>query len=262
MSKQSRLIRKLEKVIGKYLDHYVKVPAFQMVRNDFDLQNRLLNILRIFNTSRDYIIRSGEDIDEDHLRELPKDEVLRRLQTLEQFIVEAKTSAVEAPVNTEVRRVLQDGTTNKVLLPYLDREINWVVISILSASYISANILMRSMFELLISLATKKSGSMKDRLEAISYLDPHEKRKLKKLYDLLCSWSHPYKKWLKEICPAYYSFNPTYHPVISKESTENLEVLLGLLLVITLRKFRIDRDVFRKELLDREMNLQRIPFVE
>jgi len=49
---------------------------------------------------------------------------------------------------------------------------------------------------------------------------------------------------------------------ISKQSTENLEVLLGLLLVITLRKFKIDRDVFLKELLDREMTLQGIPFIE
>jgi hypothetical protein len=32
--------------------------------------------------------------------------------------------------------------------------------------------------------------------------------------------------------------------------------------VITLRKFKIDRDVFLKELLDREMTLQGIPFIE
>jgi hypothetical protein len=207
------MIRKLEKVIGKYLDHYVKIPAFQTIRNDFELQNRLLNILRIFNTSKIYIIREGEDIDTDHLRELPKDEVLKHLKTLEQFIAEAKISPVSAPANAEVHRILQNGTTNKVLLPYLDREINWIVISILSASYISANILMRSLFELLIGFATKRTGSMKDRLAVITYLDPHEKRKLKKLYDHLCSWSHPHNKWLKEICPVYYSFNPTYHPV-------------------------------------------------
>jgi hypothetical protein len=150
------LTKKLEKVVEKYLDHYVKIPAFQTVRNDFDLQNRLLNILRIFNTSRDYIIRDGQDIDEDYLRELSKNEVLIRMQTLEQFIAEAKTSTIETIGNAEVHRVLQNGSTNKVLLPYLNRKINWIVISILSASYISANILMRSTFELLIGLATKK----------------------------------------------------------------------------------------------------------
>ncbi len=256
------MIKKLEKVIGKYLDSYVKVPAFQTVQNDFGLQNRLLNILRIFHTSKDYIIRDGKNIDEDHLRELPKDEIRRRLQTLEQFIAKAKISTVNAPVNTEVQRVLQDGATNKVLLPYLDREINWIVISILSASYISANILMRSLFELLIGLATKRTGSMKDKLASISYLSPHERQQLRKLYGHLCSWAHPHNRWLKEICPAYYSFNPTYHPVISKETTENLEMLLGLLLVIALRKFKIDRDVFIKELLAREMTLQGIPFIE
>src|SRR5450759_667399 len=124
------LTKKLEKVVEKYLDHYVKIPAFQTVRNDFDLQNRLLNILRIFNTSRDYIIRDGQDIDEDYLHELSKNEVLIRMQILEQFIAEAKTSTIETIGNAEVHRVLQNGSTNKVLLPYLDREINWIVISI------------------------------------------------------------------------------------------------------------------------------------
>ena len=255
------MIKKLEKVIERYLDHYVKVPAFQTIQNDFDLQNRLLNILRIFNTARDYIIKDGKDIDEYHLKELPEDESLRRLRILEQFISEAKISPVKPPLNADVRRVLHDGSTDKVLLPYLNREMNWIVISILSASYISANILMRSLFELLIGLATKKSGSMKDKLAAISYLNTNERQQLKKTYDHLCGWSHPHNKWLKDVCPNYYSFNPTYHPVISKNTTENLEVLLGLLIVITIRKFGVDRDVFMKELLDREITIQGIPFV-
>lgn len=101
-----------------------------------------------------------------------------------------------------------------------------------STDYLGSIILMRSLFELLIGISTKVNGLMQDRLDSIDFLNSDEKRILKKFWKNLCEWSHPYGKWLKEVCPIAYGADRVYQPQMFKQCLEHSDTLLDFMLTV------------------------------
>lgn len=243
MNKDKLSEKRLRKVIEEHIDKNVKVPAFQTIEKDFYAQDKLASLLVLLQVTIDCIQKEGLDFDKDFLRELPESEIEGRIEVLDEFIETGYLSQ-------ETIVILKSDSSRKYLLAYLGRELNWVAISILSGSYISAHIIMRSIFELLIGITTKKTGSMKERIDSILFLSSQEREDIKKLWRGLCGWAHPFGKWIKEVCPIFVSQGPMYHSELCKKCLEELEILIDLLLVVSLEKFEISR----KEILDKVDN--------
>lgn len=228
-------LRELREVIEGYLDNNVKAPAFETIEKDFYAQDKLANILILLSRTVDCIQREGLDFDKDYLKQLPMPEIQERKEILEKFIQTGHLSE-------KAKGILESGSSRKYLLAYLVRELNWVTISILCASYLSAHIIMRSVYELLIGIATKKNGGMGERIGGISFLSPEERKEVHKLWRGLSAWAHPYGKWVKEVCPIFISHKPMYHSRLCRQSLEKLEKLIDLVLVIAIEKFEVNKE--------------------
>lgn len=225
-----REIENLQKVIGVFIDAHVKEPIFETIEKDFNAQATIADILDLFNISWEIMQKHGIEFDKEYLKGLPREEIERRIKILSDFI--KSKGCKEDKTSEEAIKILRSGSSNKYLLIYLDREIKWIAISILSASYVSSLVLMRSTFELLIGIATKETGSMKRRIESIEFLSPDEKKEIMKIWKELCGWSHPYGKWIKEICPIFAGYGPLYHPTLCKSCIQKLKKVTDLLLVL------------------------------
>lgn len=91
----------------------------------------------------------------------------------------------------------------------------------------------------MISIATEKNGSMKSRIDSIAFLDEDEKTSILKLWNELSAWAHPYGKWIKNVCPRFYSFGRNYNPVIFEKCFNFVDVILDFMLVITVDHFKL-----------------------
>jgi len=100
---------------------------------------------------------------------------------------------------------------------------------------------MRSIFELTINLlANNTEVGMSEKIDNISFFDDNQKRGIKKTWRSLCSWSHPYEKWLKNMCSRYMAHPPLYHPEHFKTSIEFLEEVMDLFLVVCKEHFKMN----------------------
>lgn len=240
------LSKTLQKVIGSYLDDFVKEPTFETVEKDFHAQDKIADVLLLLQISTKTILEKGTKFDGEYARCMSYQDFLKLTNTLTD-IVNSRREQINDKKLRMLAKTKWDLCSRKCLLSYVSRQLNWTAISILSASYISSIIVMRSVFELLIRIATRRTGSMNNRIHSIVFLSSKEKSKLKKLWKELCSWAHPYEKWIKKTCPIFIAYKPMYHPKLCKECTNKLEKITDLLLVITVEKFGIDgREIAKK----------------
>jgi hypothetical protein len=108
--------------------------------------------------------------------------------------------------NETINNIFDVLLVDKRLIPYLFRELNWILISLLSSSYISVHILIRCVFESIIKFLTvNKNVGMADKIDGISILTDENKKFLKKYWHKLNGWVHPYEHWVKKICPIYHA---------------------------------------------------------
>ncbi len=84
------------------------------------------------------------------------------------------------------------------------------------------------------------SFGMGKKINNISYLTVQEKKNLKKQWGRLSNWVHFSKEWEKKICPIFLLRKPMYHPALCKDSIEELEGLIDLLLVTAILKYEVD----------------------
>lgn len=232
----SILTSQLKTAIGTFLDSRVKNPALETVDKEFTVQKDIATILVMLTHAKQLILDHGEELYLENLAGLPKEKLEEIINILSPFI----SKPDENNYTSQVHEIINKQINKKHLLSYLIREINWIAISILSASYISSLILIRSIFELLIGIATSEIGGMSHRIESINFLTAEEHKKLKDAWNNLNAWAHPYGKWEKEICPIYYSSQPLYHPKIYKECFSFLTLLVDLFLTIAVERFKIN----------------------
>jgi hypothetical protein len=234
------LMTKLHEMVSSYLNDQVTKPSLETVEKDFHAQDRLATLLLVVRSTIRLVREKGIDIDKHFLSSLPTDEIEKRIEVLGKFFESGETCPLSGDgTYKNAHEYLVTGASQKHLLAYFGREINWIIISVLSASYISALVLMRSAFELLIGVATRKTGKMKERLDSIPFLTSVEVKNLLKLWYYLCGWGHPYGHWVKEVCPGYVSNDPIYHPDLCAICFGTLQKIVDLFVVVALDKYEI-----------------------
>jgi len=124
-------------------------------------------------------------------------------------------------------------------LGYLGKVFKSSLILIGATDYLGAIVLLRSVFELLIGIATDNTGSMKERIFSINYLKESEKKSIHKFWNELSAWAHPYGKWIKNICPKFYGIGRNHHPAIFEQCLNYTDYILDLMLTITVEQFRL-----------------------
>jgi len=243
-SKQQMLIH-LHNLISEYLDDQVKRPFFETIKKDFFVQDCLADMLIIVNLLVELAYKEGIEFDKDFLQKLSKEEIEKRIDVFGNLVEKYESqSAPGIDSKEEAFRYLFEDSSRKYLLPYLKREINWIIVSILSTSYVSSLILMRSVFELIIGIATKSTESMSNRIDSIAFLNNEEKSELKKQWYRLCAWGHPYGIWIKEVCPIYANHKPLYHPGLCVLCLQELVELIDLLAAVVVTKYEIKPSQF------------------
>ena len=120
--KEAELIHRLREVISKYLDDNAKLPSMETIERDLIAQYRLANLLLLVNNVIKLIRKHGIEFDKDLLSSLPKEEIEKRIDVFINFIDKTETD--------EALHYLKTDSSNKHLLAYLIRELNWIVISI------------------------------------------------------------------------------------------------------------------------------------
>jgi hypothetical protein len=235
------LEKTLEKTVEGFMDIMTKTPSVETVRKDFHSQDKLATLLILLNNTIDLVYKEGIDIDKHFTSQLTKSEWQKHVDILVKAVHTGQ-------FDKKTLKILDLDSSRKYLFAYARRELDWIAVSILSASYVSANILMRSVFELLIGIATRKTGHMSDRIHAIAFLSTKQKKKMMKLWNELNAWAHPYGKWVKECCPVFISYKPMYHSELCKQSVEKFEKIVDMLIVIGLNKFEISKNKFQDKM--------------
>ena len=228
------LIEDLKQAVLTYVDTRVKNPVFQTIHSDHTVSQDILTILMIFRVTETLILDHGSNIHTQDLDALSRAEVQNIADTLTQYLAEPNNQDYSTKADSIIARFAK-----KHLLAYLNREIQWLAVSLLSASYISSLILIRSLYELLIGIATNATGGMSDRIESIAYFKEDERKAIKKSWNNLNAWTHPYGKWEKEVCPLFISHDPLYHPTLYQIGITELRMITDILLVISIEKFQI-----------------------
>ena len=117
-----------------------------------------------------------------------------------------------------------------LFLGYFGKIYQSSLFSLGSTDYLSAIILMRALFELLVGISTDLNGSMKKRINSIYFFDEQEKKDLTKTWDLLCAWAHPYGKWEKYVCAKAFGTGRVYNPSLFKQSLDYSQNILDFML--------------------------------
>lgn len=304
MVKKDKIVRrKLEKQIVKLIEDYLKeqviTPSHETIEKDVFALNRLGSILKILDISIPTILKNGTTFDKDYLCSLPTEDITKRIESLN-YLIELPSSEPREkdPKIEEALKFLKEDSSNKIWLSYFNREINFIVVSILSGAYLGANILMRSNFELLINILFKRKLNkienlefrskinncdslsteekekiimlwekdenylgMSKKINNIPYFSVSEKRDLKKQWGRLSNWVHFSKDWEKKICPNFLLHKPMYHPALCKNSIEELEGLIDLLLVTAIVKYEVDIKYIQSEAGKYGINLSDFPLI-
>ena len=244
-SKEEKRKEELRELVTSFLDNNVKTPALETVDQDFSAQNRLVTLMLLVNKLNDLVYKHGSVIDSEYALHLSETDISRKIAVIGEVVESEGFNDLEERVNIEeVKAIFSELSSKKDLLTYLTRELKWITVSILSASYVSSMILMRATFELIIGIASRDSGKMVQRIASISFIQESERDALKKLWRRLCAWGHPYGKWLKEICPIYSAHEPVYHKALCNMCIEELEKIVDFYVVVALAKYEIKIPMF------------------
>lgn len=227
MSEGDELRQKLLLVVEDYLDSKVKKPAFETVNADFAVQDRIADVLRL-------------------LQLLEKQIQMDCPKGLDEILSEAlQNLSLKAISLNDLFRLLREETSNRlatrtIYLSYLDQIFHWIAISILSASYLCAFVLLRTLLELLINASAIGTGTMGEKISSIQAITEKEQRKIKGIWRELSGWAHPYGRWLDQVCPVYASRGPLYFERLAKDSTQKLQFCMDFSIVIAITEFQLD----------------------
>ena len=86
---------------------------------------------------------------------------------------------------------------------------------------------------------------MRKAITSEDFLKSNEKKTLKKFWDNLCGWLHPYGKWLKEVCPKLYGTGRFYQPRMFNQCVEYSNNLLDFMLTVIVETLHISSEEYK-----------------
>ncbi|MCK4627319.1 MAG: hypothetical protein KAV00_18545, partial [Phycisphaerae bacterium] len=197
MTEQDRSLSeiKIKQAITDYLDYYVVRPAAALVTTDFQVQDDVANLLVLHSLLQEMAeVDAGMPVDQYLLS------VLRKHPIQDVELGELLSHLAE--------RGDQIAELRTVFFSYVFNLANSACISILSASYLGALIVTRSLLELLVGVGSGRTGTMSERIENLQMLAVDEKKTVSECWRKLSGWAHPHKKWLKNLCPVLVAKGP------------------------------------------------------
>jgi len=219
-------------------------PARKLIDENDVITEKLAGIIVTLEMSQDLLGNIGYRPDCSQISNITRED-MSKINDLIDII--SKEGICTDDDSTFIKRIKSTTCSKICLLRYMYREFFWIVTSITCASYISSFILLRSIIELLINITTKQDGGIYKKINAIPFFDPQEKKDIKKTWDLLCSWNHPYNKWVKNVCSKYVSHYPIlFHPKIAEDCVSLAYRVLDIYLVVAKEYFKMDTSVFCK----------------
>jgi hypothetical protein len=246
MDKQDK---KIYTFVQHYLKKYINDPIQNFIEKDSVGFLKISTQIVLLNLLYENIIGSSEIIDKSKLEYLEHPKKNEYLRGLEDYLRNGEENEI---ANNLFDTLLID----KKLIPYLFRELNWIIISLLSSSYVSVHILIRCAFETIIKFLTKnKNAGMADKIAGISILTDRNKKYLKKYWNRLNGWAHPYGHWIKKICPVYVMHDPIYYKELFADCVNDLHVLFELLIIMSIKIFNVSENEYKKEFLKRGLEL-------
>lgn len=253
------LLGELKAVISNYLGTYVSNPAIETATKNIEGQASLANLLTLVDSVTTEAIEKGLDYDHNFLRSLSPDEIEKRIQSFSEFL--DSDNDITSEMSDEVATYLDVDGSKKFLLYYFIREMHWIVISVLSASYVSSLVQMRAAFELVVGIATRETSGMNERIDSILYFGPEEKSQLKKLWRRLCAWGHPYGKWIADVCPVYAGHKPLYHAQLFDMCLRELQSLVDFFVSVAISKYDLDRAMLLTNLAKNHVDVTKLEFL-
>ena len=252
---EEQKVTQLKSLISDYLKSYTLEPAMKSIDENIFVAYRLGNILIALKESERLIGGIGYHFNpEQSLRTSEND--IRRLEVI---VKDEECSQCEIDF---VGKLIGTTCSKKCLMPYIQRQVNWIIVSIFSASYLSSMILLRSVFEILVNLSATVNGGMSKRIDSMRFIQHGEKKKIKKIWRGLSSWSHPFEKWLREMCPIYVAHKPVYHQKHFEECVDLLEKITDLYLVVCGGHFGMDVSLFANAAIEHQIDLSNFPLFE
>ncbi len=248
MTEQGQLVRELKKAIAAYLDEYVVQPAARLVSTDFAAQHDIASLLALHHILLDVVkAEVGMPLDL-YLRSVLAQQPVERMELAELLSQLPEGGAQIAELRT-------------VFCSYVFSLANSVCISILAASYLAALIVTRSLLELLVSVGAGRTGTMSEKIANLPMLAVDEKKVVSECWRELSGWTHPYRKWLKNLCPVLVAKGPLHHPEMTRDCLVYLGICTDLAFAIAFDKLALAPDLVRSRCLDQHIDYRRFLFL-
>lgn len=242
----------LKGLISDYLENHTLQPAMKSIDENVFVAYRLGVILIALKESERLVGGIGYQFSQEQSLRTSENDI----RMLESIVKDKRCSQCEIDF---FGKLISTTCSKKCIMPYIQKQVDWIVVSTLSASYLSSMILLRSVFEVLVNLSTTVNEGMSDRIDHMHFLQNEEKGKIKKIWKELSSWNHPFKKWLSEMCPIYVAHGPVYHQKHFEKCVELLEKIIDIYLIVCGEHFGMDVSLFADAAIEHHIDLSSFP---
>jgi hypothetical protein len=216
----------LQDVVGRFIAEHTVDPARQLVLQDFQAQDDLANLCVLHQVLQRSALNAGPQSLDNYLAEIVE-------QTPDNLdLAEILSRAELTDSGSPILRTLYCS--------YVSNLASWSTISILSASYLGALVVTRSLLEVVVSAGSGISGKMSERISALTFLHPDEIRVVSECWRELSGWAHGYPRWLKRLCPVLVARGPLHHPEMVRECTVLLAIVTDLAFAVGFAKLMFD----------------------
>jgi hypothetical protein len=245
MTEHDQLLSQLKQAVAAYLDSYVVGPAVELVSTDFTAQDDVASLLVLHRL----------------LREAAEASVGKPVDQYLQVVLEKGSAEEEVELPELLSRLAEQGghiaELRAVFCSYVFNLANSVCVSILSASYLGAFIVTRALLELLVGVGSGRTGPMAEKIEHLTMLAPNEKKVVSECWRELSGWTHPHKRWLKNLCPVLVAKGPLHHPKLTRECLAYLGICTDLAFAIGVASFGLNAEFIRDACIDQHVDYRR-----
>ena len=238
----------LQETIGHFIDDHVTSPARRLVRLDFSAQDDVANVLVLVRLLQKIAASVPDAAFAPYLRSLTDGE-------------DRPSNEVAALLSRSLSDREHHAELRSIYCSYVVNLSNSACVSVLSSSYLPAFIVTRSLLELLVGVGAGTSGTMSEKIQALSMLDLDERRTVADFWRELSGWAHPHQRWVKRLVPARTGDMPDYDQELLRSSVACLGFCVDLAFAIAFAKFAVNPDGVRLHCEGQHVDYRRFMFL-